>query len=261
MLLKFCSKRCQQQHTSPTNLPLLVKVFSPSQLPNDFIGYSRKIQDAHTEVLFIQGYRSDPGGNHVKVDIALCSGDGSDDFPESCTYIVYYHRGTFSQLFVEYYVSNDMTPLQMLPYYDKTSLHDIIGDTLPESIKEFVIKAFIAHSLPLDAALSNLSVEDKDGSADKEQNSSFPTNSKLFTEEDHIVNTFQFACTQMKTSDSEIVFDAILKDVSDKLMVVKDLFVKASPQLRGSVVDSIVNLVELVKTFHTFLEKLFQGME
>ena len=264
MLLKFCSKQCQQQHTSPISVPLLVKVFSPSEVPSDFTSYSRKVQEDHTELLFIQGYRSDPAGNHIKVEITLCSGDGSEDFPKNCMYIVYYHRDTFSQQFVEYFVTKDMSPLQVLPYYGKTSLHDIVSNTLSESIKIFVTKAIIAHDLPLDIELSNLSIEEKINTADKEKNSTLVSsddaNLTSLNEEDPIIKTFQCACTEMKASDSQIVSDAVLKNVVDALMNVKGLFAKASLQLRGAVVDSIINLVEPVKTFHAFLEKLFQGI-
>jgi len=64
----------------------------------------------------------------------------------------------------------------------------------------------------------------------------------------------------MKASDSEIMSDTILKKIFETLMDVRDLFMKASPELRGLAVDSIVNLIEPMKTFHTFLEKLFQGI-
>ena len=259
MLLKFCSKQCQQQHTSPTSLPLLVKVFSPSEVSSDFTSSSRKVQECHTELLFIQGYRSDSAGNHIKVDIALCSGDGSENFPNNCMYIVYYHRDTFSQLFIEYFVAKDMTPLQALPYYDNISLHDIISDTLSESIKIFVTKAVVARSLPLDTALSNLSIEDENSTTDKEKNSNDDGNPTSCDEEDPIIEIFRCACTEMKASDTHLS-DAVLKNVVDGLMNVRGLFTKASPQLRGTVVDSIVNLVEPVKTFHAFLEKLFQGI-
>ena len=266
MLLKFCSKRCQQQHTSPNSLPLLVKVFSPSEIPSNFTSYSRKVEEGHTELLFIQGYRSDPAGNHMKVDIALCSGDGSEDFPKNCMYVVYYHRQTFTQLFVEYFVTKDMTPLKPLPYYGNTSLHDIGSNTLSESIKIFITRAVVAHSIPLDVALSGLSIEDENNSytTDKEKNSTLISsddnaNPTSLNEKDPIISAFQCACTQMKANDSEIVLDAVLKDVVDSLMNVRGLFIKASPQLRGAVVDSIVNLVEPVKIFHAFLEKLFQG--
>ena len=264
MMLKFCSKQCQQQHTSPTTLPMLVKVFSPNQVPSDFMSYSRKIQESHTEVLFIQGYRSDPSGNHVKVDIALCSGDGSEDFPKSCMYIAYYHRSTFSQQFVEYFVSKDMMPLEMLPYYGKSSLHDIMGKSLSENIGIFITKAIVAHNLPLDVVLSNLSIEDEDCSVNKEQMSSLVSsddpNSTSPSGVDPIIKMFQSTCTQMKTNDSEMVSGVVLKNVFDALMDVRGLFMKALPQLRSAVVDSIVNLIEPVKTFHTFLEGLFQGI-
>lgn len=265
MLLKFCSKQCQQQHKCIASLPLLVKVFSPSEVSSDFISQSRKIQDSHTELLFIQGYRSDPAGNLIRVDITLCSGDGSEDFPKDCKYIVYYHRDTFSQQFIEYFVTKDMTPLQLLPYYGKASLHDIVNNTLSESIKIFITKAIIAHSLPLDVALSNLSVDDEDSnSVGNEQVPSLATsddpNPAPLSEEDPIIEKFQFACTQMKASDSETVSDEMLKKVCDALMEVRGLFTKASPQLRSAIADSIVKLIEPVKTFHAFLEKLFQGI-
>lgn len=260
MLLKFCSKQCQQQHTSPTSLPLLVKVFSPSEVSNDFTSYSRKVQEGHTELLFIQGYRSDPAGNLIKVDVALCSGDGSENFPKDCMYIVYYHRDTFSQQFIEYFVTKDMTPLQALPYYGNISLHDIVSDTLSESIRIFVTKAVVAHSLPLDTALSNLSIEDENNTTDKVKSSNDDANRTSHNEEDPIIKTFQCVCTEMKASDSQIVSDVVLKNVVDGLTNVRGSFTKASPQLRGAVVDSIIDLVEPVKTFHTFLEKLFQGI-
>ena len=264
MLLKFCSKQCQQQLISPTSLPLLVKVFSPSEVSSDFTSYSRKVQENHTELLFIQGYRSDSEGNHIKVDIALCSGDGSENFPNNCMYVVYYHRDTFSQQFVEYFVAKDITPLQALPYYGNISLHDVVSDTLSESIKIFVTKAVVAHSLPLDTALSNLSIEDENSTTDKEKNSTLVSsdhsNPASCNEETPIIKTFQCACTEMKASDSKIVSDAVLKNVVDALTNIRDLFTKASPQLRGAAVDSIVNLVKPVKNFHAFLEKLFQGI-
>ena len=264
MLLKFCSEKCQQQHTSPNSLPLLVKVFSPSQVPSNFMSYSRKVQESHTELLFIQGYRSDPAGNlMLKIDVALCSGDGSENFPDNCMYIVYYHRSTFSQQFLEYFVSKEMAPIQMLSYYGKTSLHDIIGSKLSESIKMFITKAIVAHNLPLDVALSNLSIEDKDCSTDKGMVSSLVSSNDLNAtshgEENPIIKMFQFACTQMEGSDSEVVLEAHLKNVLDVLMNVRNLFTKASPQLRSTVADSIVDLIEPIKTFHTFLEMLFQG--
>ena len=53
--------------------------------------------------------------------------------------------------------------------------------------------------------------------------------------------------------------DKVLKNVNRALMSVKDLFIKTSPQLRGAVVDSVVNLVEQIKAFHNFLKILFQG--
>ena len=260
MLLKFCSKECQQQHTSPASLPLLVKVFSPNQVPDNFMSYSRKIQEGHTELLFIQGYRSDPAGNHIKIDIALCSGDGSEDFPKNCMYIVYYHRSTFSQQFVEYFVTKEMAPLQMLPYYGKISLHDILGNTLSESIKIFVTKAIVAHNLPLDVALSNLSIEGEDCSTDKEKISSSVSSNNLYPtslgEENPIIKIFQFACTQM---EGKVVSEAQLKNVSDVLMNVRDIFTKASPQLRSTMADSMVDFIEPIKTFHSFLEMPFEG--
>ena len=243
---------------------MLVKVFSPNQLPSNFMSYSRKIQESHTEVLFIQGYRSDPSGNHVKVDIALCSGDGSKDFPKNCMYVAYYHRSAFSQQFVEYFVSKDMLPLEMLPYYGKSSLHDIMGKSLSENIRIFITKAIVAHNLPLDVVLSNLSIEDEDCSINKEQISSLVSsddpNSTSPSEEDPIIKMFQSTCTQMKTSDSEMLSGVVLKNVFDALMDVRGLLMKALPQLRSAVADSIVNLIEPVKTFHTFLEGLFQGI-
>ena len=227
MMLKFCSKQCQQQHRSPTTLPMLVKVFSPNQVPSNFMSYSRKIQESHTEVLFIQGYRSDPSGNHVKVDIALCSGDGSKDFSKSCMYVAYYHRSAFSQQFVEYFVSKDMMPLEMLPYYGKSSLHDIMGKSLSENIRIFITKAIVAHNLPLDVVLSNLSIEDEDCSINKEQISSLVSsddpNSTSPSEEDPIIKMFQSTCTQMSTNDSEMVSGVVFKNVFDALMDVRGL--------------------------------------
>ena len=261
MLLKFCSKQCQQQHTLPTSLPLLVKVSSPNEVTSNFSSHSRKVQEGHTELLFIQGYRSDPAGNHIKVDIALCSGDGSEDFPKSSMYIVYHHREAFSQQFVEYFVTKDMTPLQALPYYGKTSLCDIMSSTLLESIKIFITKAIVAHNSSLDVAFSHLLIEVGSNTADKDKSSTLddPNNTKLLSEEDSIIEVFQCACALMKAGDCSMIPDKVLKNVNRALMSVKDLFIKISPQLRGAVVDSVVNLVEQIKAFHNFLKILFQG--
>lgn len=80
MTLKFCSRQCQLQHTSPGSLPLLVKVFSPKQVPENFFTNSRMVQDSHSEILFIQGTHSGPDGNHIRLDITLCSGNASEVF-------------------------------------------------------------------------------------------------------------------------------------------------------------------------------------
>jgi len=155
MQLKFCSSKCQLQHTSPASLPLLIKVFSPEQTPKNFCNHARKVQDGHNELLFIQGNRSDADGNHIQLDITLCSGDGTEGFPKDTTYIVYYHRSAYKQLFVEYFVSKDMTPTKLLPYYGKTSVCDVLGVTLPDVIKGFISKALMAHQVQLSVENSN----------------------------------------------------------------------------------------------------------
>jgi len=239
MLLKFCSRKCQLQHTSPGSLPLMVKVFSPMETPKNFSSHARKVQDDHTELLFIQGIRSDMDGNHMQLDITLCSGDGSENFPKDTTYIVYYHRSAYKQLFVEYFVSKDMTPTKLLPYYGKTSMHDILGATFPDVIKGFISKALMAHQV-------QLPVENSD-------NNKYPVGVDMFVEK------FKFACKQMRSNSSKPITELSFNKICTALVEVQELFSKAPSQLKHVMVDSIVAFVEPVKDYHAFIEKLFQG--
>jgi len=153
---------------------------------------------------------------------------------------VYYHRSAYKQLFVEYFVSEDMTPKDLLPYYGNMSVHDILGATFPEVIKGFICKALMAHRVQQTA---------EEGLMAEKQ----PDDVAVFKEK------FKLVCTQMSENSTGHLTDSLMNDICAVLGEVQELFAKSPPQLKQSMVDHVVALVEPAIQFHDFLGRLFQG--
>lgn len=91
-LMKFCSKSCQETY-SLGQLPIL-STLNASPHPMLFnMNIPVKLKPS--------------GFSYVHISVFL--GDGSKFFPERDAYVVYQHRAPFSQNFLEYFLTNDLS--------------------------------------------------------------------------------------------------------------------------------------------------------
>ena len=73
------------------------------------------VSGSHKKVLHVFSKRT-IDNTPCQEEIALCLGDGSDGYLLNKPYAVYYTRTIFWQLAVEFFVSEDMSPSEPLPF-------------------------------------------------------------------------------------------------------------------------------------------------
>ena len=104
-LMKFCSKSCQE-------------IYSLGQLP--FLSTSNASPHPMLFNMNIPLELKPKGFSYAHISVFL--GDGSKFFPKRDAYVVYQHRAPFSQTFLEYFLTNDLSVSHPLEHYNEEDM-------------------------------------------------------------------------------------------------------------------------------------------
>ena len=107
--LKFCSEQCHKVYNvipEPQSL-----IFAPEDQSNNEL----KVPDGHKEYIRLYSNGKLDDGCFI-TSLSLCEGDGSEDFPLGGYYMNYYIRTSNYQCHYEYFVSQDLQPLNAVTY-------------------------------------------------------------------------------------------------------------------------------------------------
>ena len=113
--LKFCNdSKCS---TFLSEKEMSVNVWEPVvEQKTDTLLHTGKVAVSHAELLnaHIEGVLS--SNQHCSVNLTLCLGDGTSDYPEDRIYCVYYMRTLYEQQCMEFFIGKDFNPEEPLPY-------------------------------------------------------------------------------------------------------------------------------------------------
>lgn len=113
-------------------------VFSPEDQENP----SRKVPFGHKEYVHLSscGKLDDSSGCFI-TNMSLCEGDGSENFPLQQFYMNYHLRSPRYQCYYEFFVTDDIQPLQSVSYANASN--NLFEHEDEEDMKQTVIGAFV----------------------------------------------------------------------------------------------------------------------
>lgn len=113
----FCSKACQI--LSPEMFTSALQVFQISPMephPKDVHIHCAPVSSSHHEIQHIYIRLLNKKKFPCEMEIAICVGDGTDaDYPSNRPYVVFYSHHLFHQLFVEFFINDELLAEEPLP--------------------------------------------------------------------------------------------------------------------------------------------------
>ena len=118
----------------------------------------RSVSLSHQELMFIRGHCQTSKGP-LTINMTVCVGDGSEDYPTDRFYVVYNHRTIFHQQFLEFFISDALCPDQLLPSLSTSTAALLAFMGMSQMVKEIqtvLSKALkILHCSSLSELLNN----------------------------------------------------------------------------------------------------------
>jgi len=118
-VLRFCSKSCQAftKVVPPTQRPSFATAFwTPPEKPPFPHFRTFPVSETHKTLVCIDAFGMFATGEHTRVNLAICVGDGKDGYPVDKPYVAYASFEFHCQQFTEFFVSDDGDPETPLPY-------------------------------------------------------------------------------------------------------------------------------------------------
>lgn len=135
-ILRFCSEECKKVYVIQPEPQS--EIFSPNDQESENI----KVPNGHREYvhLFSSGKLEDESGCFV-TSMSLCEGDGTNGFPFEHYYLNYHLRTPHYQCFYEFFVSDDLQPLDAISYSLET-VCNLFDESNEEDIKTSALGIF-----------------------------------------------------------------------------------------------------------------------
>lgn len=112
----FCSESCQILSPGFLMDPPHVFVISPSEpLPSDIHIHCSPLSKSHQEIVHLYIRLLNKKNFPCEIELAICIGDGSRNFPSNRPYVVFYSHHLCHQLFVEFFINSELLAEEPLP--------------------------------------------------------------------------------------------------------------------------------------------------
>ena len=120
-LLRFCSDTCKQE-LQPAALSSKGPLIITSETFLTILSNSSCVPSGHRELLKAHACGVTPKQQPFKITLNVCISDGSYCFPPDRPYVMYHLRSIFHQHFLEFFISNTLSPEEPVPYCSNASI-------------------------------------------------------------------------------------------------------------------------------------------
>ena len=121
----FCSNACQILSPGMFTLPQVFVISSMESPPSGVHIHCAPISPSHLEIQHIYIRALNKRQFPCEREISICVGDGGS-FPCNKPYVVFYSHHLFHQLFVEFFINDDLLAVEPLPHTANESSWDAI---------------------------------------------------------------------------------------------------------------------------------------
>ena len=139
--MRFCSRQCSVLSPALYVTPY-IDFWDKTQNPPTPISRTCSLQDNHKELLYIYSECTMSVGYHL-FDVTLCTGNSPKPFEENKVYAVCYCRQRSQQMYLEFFVSEDLQLQEMIVLGENKVLPDQFT-TSANSILQMIIKQALA---------------------------------------------------------------------------------------------------------------------